>query len=144
MLRTPVDPHWPLGIAAVLAGVLGTVTIWVVLAVRTDTACGWMALVAAVDHVLLLRLARVPRGPARALVAVFATLATAVAGAWMVVAAQLGTVVGLRPLASAMRLGTVLAWEYTRLGFGPWDWACVAFAPLLAAVLDSAQRRAPR
>jgi hypothetical protein len=144
MLRTPVDPRWPLGVLAVLAGVLGTVTIWVVLALHTDTACGWMALVAAGDHVLLMRLARVPRGPARASLAVLATVVTVVAGAWMVVAAQMGSVVGLRPLASALRLGPVLAWEYTRLGFGPWDWACVAFAPLLAAVLDAAQRRAPR
>ena len=127
--------RWSVAAAAMLAGLLGVVAVWVTAAVSTDVACGWMALVAALDFALLLRLVRAPGRVARAVVAVAMTvLATAVA-AWFIVAAQMGAVVGLDPLTSAARLGPVLAWEYTRLGFAPWDWACVAFAPVLAAVV---------
>jgi len=122
-----------LAAGVLLAGLLGIATIWVVLTLKTDRACGWMALVAAVDYAMLLRLVRYPPGLVRMALAVVATVLTVVACAWLVVAAQLGTVLGLDPLSSALRLGPVLAWEYTRLGFTAWDWASAAFSPMLAA-----------
>jgi hypothetical protein len=132
--------RWLLTAAALVAGLLGLVTVWVTLAVLSGRACGWVALVGAVDYALLLRLVRTPAGPIRTALAVLATALTAVASAWFIVAAQLGSVFGLDPVASAMRLGPVLAWEYTRLGFGPWDWGCVAFAPVLALALVARAR----
>lgn len=141
MGRQTGNPRWLLAIATMLAGVLGIVTVWVTVALWTDLACGWMALVAAVDHALLLRLVHAPAGRARAALAVAATLVAIAAAAWLIVAGQLGAVVGMQPLASALRLGPVLAWEYTRIGFGFWDWASVAFAPLLSlALLRDAKR----
>ena len=127
--------RWGLAAAAALAGLLGLVTVWVTLAVLTGRACGWMALVAAVDFALLLRLVRAPVGPPRIGLAVAATVATVAASAWFIVAAQMGAVLGLDPWHSAIRLGPVLAWEFTRLGFDGWDRACVAFSPVLAALL---------
>jgi glucan phosphoethanolaminetransferase (alkaline phosphatase superfamily) len=133
--------RWASAALAMVASGLAVVAVWIVAAVATDLACGWMALVAALDFAALLRLVRAPGRVARAVVAVAMTvLATAVA-AWFIVAAQMGAVVGLDPLRSAARLGPVLAWEYTRLGFQPWDWACVAFAPLLAAAVAAGRRR---
>jgi hypothetical protein len=127
--------RWGLAGAVALAGLLGVVTIWVTLGVLTGLACGWMALVAAVDFALLLRLVRAPVGVARTTLAMVATLLACVASAWLIVAGQLGLMLGLDPVSSGLRLGPVLAWGYTQLAFGPWDWACVAFAPLLAGLL---------
>ena len=127
--------RWGLAAVVAIAGLLGVVTVWVTLALVTDRACGWMALVAALDFALLLRLMRAPAGPGRAALAVAATLLSCAVSAWLIVAGQFGAMLGLDPLSSALRLGPVLAWEYTRLGFTAWDWACVAFSPLLAAAL---------
>jgi hypothetical protein len=127
--------RWGLVAAVTAAGLLGVVTVWVTLALLTGLACGWMALVAALDFALLLRLVLAPPGPARTAIAVLATALACVASAWLIVAGQFGAVLGLDPIASALRLGPVLAWEFTRLGFKPWDWACVAFSPLLAGLL---------
>jgi glucan phosphoethanolaminetransferase (alkaline phosphatase superfamily) len=132
--------RWILAAAAMLAGLLGVVTIWVTVALVTDAACGWMALLAAVDFALLLRLVRAPAGAARVWIALAMTVLAIAASAWLIVAAQMGTMLGLDPLRSALRLGPVLALEYTRLGFQGWDWACVAFAPLLAGVLAARGR----
>jgi hypothetical protein len=127
--------RWGLAVAVALAGLLGTVTVWVTIALLTDLACGWMALVAAVDIALLLRLVRAPTGTARTMLAILATSLACVASGWLIVAGQFGQVLGLDPLSSALRLGPVLAWQFTQLSFGPWDWACVSFAPLLAGLM---------
>ena len=127
--------RWVLVAAVTAAGLLGVVTVWVTLALLTGLACGWMALVAALDFALLLRLVRTPAGPTRTTIAGLATGLACVASAWLIVAGQFGAMLGLDPIASAVRLGPVLAWEFTRLGFAPWDWACVAFSPLLAVAL---------
>ena len=127
--------------AALVAGLLGVATIWVTLALWVDSACGWMALVAAVDFALLLRLVRAPAGPARMLQAALATVATCAVSAWLIAAGQIGSMLGLYPLESALRMGPVLGWELTRMGFTPWDWACLAFSPLLAAALTYGRRR---
>jgi hypothetical protein len=140
MGQSQANGRWALAAAVAVAGLLGVVTVWVTLALVTKLACGWMALVAAVDFGLLLRLVRAPAGVARSVVAIAATTLACVASAWLIVAGQFGMMLGLDPIASALRLGPVLAWEYTRLGFGPWDWACVAFAPLLAGMLVQERR----
>jgi hypothetical protein len=135
MGRTGGKARWLLVAAVTAAGLLGVVTVWVTLALLTGLACGWMALVAALDFALLLRLVLAPVGPARTAIAVLATVLACVASGWLIVAGQFGSMLGLDPIASAIRLGPVLAWEFTRLGFAPWDWACVAFSPVLAFAL---------
>ena len=140
MGQSEAGGRWILASGVVVAGLLGVVTIWVTLALLTGLACGWMALVAAVDLGLLLRLVRAPAGPPRTALAIMGTTLACVASAWLIVAGQLGMMLGLDPLSSGLRLGPVLAWEYTRLAFGPWDWASVAFAPLLAGLLVQERR----
>ena len=130
--RTDNGMRWTLAAAVVAAGLLGVVTVWVMLGLLTDLACGWMALLAALDIALLLRLVRAPAGAPRTGIAILATVLACVASMWLLVAGQFGQMLGLDPISSGLRLGPVLAWEYTRLAFQPWDWACVAFAPVLA------------
>ena len=137
----PPSSRWLLALLATVAGGLGVATIWVTLALATDRACGWMALVGAVDFALLLRLVRMPAGPGRVALATTATVLTAAASAWLVAAGQIGSMLGLLPLESAARMGPVLGWELVRRGFEPWDWACMAFSPVLAAASAWGRRR---
>ena len=127
---------WLFPVAALIAGVLGADAVWVVLAVATKRPCSWMALLAALDVVLLLRLTGVRPGPARVLGAVLATAVAALLAQWLIVATQLGIVLGLQPLDSALRLGPVLARELLRLSLSGGDiaWMCASlpFAALLA------------
>lgn len=90
---------------------------------------GWMALVAAVDLALMLRLAAMPPGRARALAAVAGTVLAIALAYWMLAAAEMGRWLGLQPWESATRLGPVLAWELVRHGHGLWD-AALALASL--------------
>lgn len=124
---------WPLATVATLAGILGIAAIWTGVAVVSGKPAGWMALVAAVDAVLLLRLAGVRSGWPRAGMAMAATAATAVLANWFIVATQLGLAMGLRPLPSALRLGPDLAWQLTIQANGGLDLAAILAALALAA-----------
>lgn len=124
---------WPLATVATLAGILGIAAIWTGVAVVSGKPVGAMALIAAVDAVLLLRLAGVRSGWPRAGVAVVATAATVVLANWFIVATQLGFAMGLRPLPSALRLGPDLAWHLAAQTNGGLDMAAILAALALAA-----------
>jgi len=126
---------WP-GLA-LLAGIAGMSAVWVAAAVLSGSACSWLALVAAADMALLLRLTGAPAGPGRVIAAVAATLTTLVLTQWLVVATQIGGVLGIPPIASALHLGPHLAWQLTGLALGRVDWALLAASPVLAAILAS-------
>ncbi len=127
---------WP-GLA-LLVGVAGMSAIWVAAAVLSGATCSWLALVAAVDMALLLRLTNAPPGRGRTAAAVLGTVATIVVAEWLVVATKLGVTMGLPPLDSARHLGPHLAWRLATLSLGRVDWVLLAAAPLLAAILASA------
>jgi hypothetical protein len=98
-----------------LIGSTGIAAAWVLLAFARDQQYSWMAVVAAIDAALLLRLARMPRGWPRAGWGVAATaLAIAIAN-WGIAAAQIGRLVGLSPWESAIRLGPSHAWTLVSL-----------------------------
>ena len=130
-----------LPILAVSAGVLGADAVWVALAVATGTPCSWMALLAALDVVLLLRLTGVAPGSARVLAAVAATALAAALAQWLIVATQLGIVLGLQPIDSALRLGPVLARELMRLSLDRGDLAWLLASLPVAALLARRSRR---
>jgi hypothetical protein len=139
---------WLLPTVALVAGVLGAVAVWVALAVATGGPCSWMGMLAAVDVALLLRLTGVGPGPGRVLAAVLATALAAALAQWLIVAAQLGIVLGLQPIDSAMRLGPALARQLLQLSLGrgdlAWLLACLPFAAWLATSnrRESAQAQA--
>ena len=134
---------WLLPTAALVAGILGTDAVWVGLAIWTGRPCSWMAPLAAIDMVLLLRLTGAPAGRGRVLAAVLATALAVALAQWLIVATQMGIALGLQPVESALRLGWVLAWQYWQLSLGRADLAWMLAAPPLAAWLASVRRPAP-
>jgi hypothetical protein len=127
--------------AALLAGVLGADAVWVLLAVASNRPCSWMALLAAVDVALLLRLTGAPPGAARVTVAVLATALAVALAQWLIVATQLGIVLGLQPLDSALRLGPALARQLLHLSLDRGDLAWLLVSLPLAALLAMRSRR---
>jgi len=130
--------------AGVLAGVLGADAVWVVLAVASNRPCSWMSLLLAVDVALLLRLTGAPPGMARVLVAVLATALGVALAQWLIVATQMGVVLGLQPLDSALRLGPALARALLRLSLGQGDLAWMLASLPLAALVARRSRRENR
>ena len=67
-------------------GSFGFAAAWVLVAFARDRQCSWMALLAAIDAALLLRLARMPGGWTRVALAVAATATTIVLANWGIAA----------------------------------------------------------
>lgn len=135
MTRThhPAHPlRWLLPAFALAVGVLGAVAVWLGLAITLRSTCAWVAPLAALDMVLMLRLAMAPAGAARAAMALAGTVAAIAASYWMIVATQMGFLLGLSPMESAQRLGPVLAGELLRHGTNGWDIGLTLLALVLA------------
>lgn len=120
--------------ALVALGSCGFAAAWILLAFARDRQCSWMAVFAAVDAVLLLRLARMPAGWLRVLAAVAATAVSIILANWGIAAAQVGKAMGLLPWESALKLGPQYAWTLIGLANQPADLAWLAAALLLAAI----------
>ncbi|WP_374605302.1 hypothetical protein [Arenimonas sp.] len=119
---------WLLPALAWVAGVLGMVALWSVVSLWLRSPSGWLALVAALDLALLLRLSAMPPGRARAWAAVAGTALAIALGYWFHAAISMGLMLGLQPVDSALRLGPVLAGELLRHATSAWDiaWALLA------------------
>jgi hypothetical protein len=128
--------------ALLALGSLGCSAAWILLALSTGRMCAWMAVVAAIDAVVLLRLARVPAGAGRLAAAVVTTAITAVIAYWGIIATQLARTVGVLPWESALKLGPSHAWTLAGLATTPVDLAWLGAGLVLAALL-SARRPAP-
>jgi len=120
---------------ALLVGIAGITVAWVAAAVLSDQPCSWMALVAAIEMAVLLRLTRAPAGALRTAVAVLATLVAVLLTHWMIAATQLGVVMGMPPITSSLRLGPALAWQLMQLSLGRLDWILIGSSLPLAAIL---------
>lgn len=123
---------WLLPAAALAAGVLGVAALWLAAGLGLAAMCGWMALVAAADMALMLRLSAMAPGRARAWVSLAGTAVAIAVSGWLLAAAQIGVLLGLAPWESAHRIGPGLVWDLLRYGSGPWDWAFVLLALPLA------------
>lgn len=105
----PRGSRW-LAFLLLVVGSLGVAAAWILLGFAQDRQYSWMAVVAALDAALLLRLARMPGGWVRSTWAVAATLVSIAVANWGIAAAQVGQLVGLLPWESALRLGPSHAW----------------------------------
>jgi hypothetical protein len=123
---------WLLPLAALAIGILGITAVWLAVSWTLQGTNGWLAPVAALDMVLMLRLAGAPPGWRRAALAVLGTAVAMALSYWMMAATQMGWLLGLSPLESAQRLGPVLAGELTRHATSAWDLVWAALALLLA------------
>lgn len=143
MIDIKARPSRWLAPALLVLGSSGFAAAWILLALIRDRQCSWMAVLAAIDAALLLRLARTPAGWPRVLAAVAATAATIALANWGIAAAQVGRLLGLLPWESALRLGPRYAWTLAGLANRPADLAWLAAALLLAALAASGRRPAP-
>jgi len=120
--------------ALLAIGTGGFAAAWVLLAVSRDQQCSWMALLAAADAVLLLRLGHARPGWGRALAGVVATAMTIVLANWGIAAAQIGRAMGLLPWESLAKIGPSYAWTLATLANQPVDLAWLGAALVVAAV----------
>ena len=121
-------------ILLLLAGCTGFAAAWVLVAFARDRQCSWMALLAALDAVFLLRLARMPGGTTRSLLAIGGTLLTIVLANWGIAAAQIGRSMGLLPWESLGKLGPFYAWTLANLANPPVELLWLAASLVLAAI----------
>ena len=130
--------------ALLLLATAGCAAAWILVALGTGRQSSWMAVVAAVDAAIVLRIARVPAGAGRATAAVVATLAAIAIANWGIAAGQVGRALGMLPWEAAMRLGPDYAWTLARLANAPadrlWLGAAVALAALGAFGLPAPRR----
>ena len=113
--------------------VLGMAALWTMLGLLTNRQSGWVAVIAALDVVLLARLMRAPRGHTGMVMAVAATLATIAVANWSLTAAQMGRGFGYSMLESLDRLGGDFGWTLVGIANGPFDLACYTVALAIAA-----------
>ncbi len=122
--------------ALLALGSLGCAAAWILIALSTGRLCAWMALVAAVDAAVLLRLARMPASRGRIAMAVLGTAAAIVLAYWGIIASQLARTVGMLPWESALKLGLHHAWTLAGLATTPLDLAWLGAGLLAAALLS--------
>ncbi|MDN5782263.1 MAG: hypothetical protein L0H23_09650 [Luteimonas sp.] len=93
-----------------LLGVAGSAAAWALVAVYLGTQASWFAVLAAIDAAVLLRLGGMSHGGKRAAWAVLATIVSIALANWAIAFTQIGLMMGMGPLDSALRMGPSLAW----------------------------------
>jgi len=119
-----------------LLATLGCAAAWILLALATGRQSSWMAVVAAADAALVLRLARMAPGRWRAAIGVAATLAAIALANWGIAAGEIGRALGMLPWDAAPRMGPHYAWTLALLANASVDRAWLA-ASVVAAALAS-------
>lgn len=120
--------------ALLLIGSVGCAALWVLVATWLERPASWMAVIAAADAALMLRLAGARPGTLRSLGAVLGTGLAVVIANWFITAAMAGRMLGLAPLESALRLGRHHAWTVIELVNTPVELAWIGAALVVAAV----------
>jgi hypothetical protein len=115
-----------------LVVVAGIAAIWAGFSLVLGSHAGWMALVAAADAALLLRLAGFPGGQQRAALAVAITLATAAFAGYLIATTRIGMAMGLRPADAIGRMSLELGWLYVESNAGWIELGWLAAACVLA------------
>ena len=131
----PPPRPW-LAVLLLLLGIAGCAALWVLVSMATAGVASWMAVVAALDAALLLRMAQVRPGAGRALWGVLATAACIAVSLWLVVGGLLGRMFGLTPWEAALRLGSYHAWALVQTSHSAADAAWLAAGLVIAAVLS--------
>jgi hypothetical protein len=131
--RSRPAPALAPALALALAGSIGIAAAWVLVSQATGRQCSWMAVVAAADAALLLRMGRLRPGAARAACAVLATALAIALANWGIVATEVGRMLGQAPWTSLGKLGFEHGWLVVRLANGAVDLAWLAAALVVAA-----------
>lgn len=113
-------------------GIVGVAALWVLAALYMDRMLSAFALIAALDLVLMVRLARLPRGLNRGMIAAGGTvLAILIANGWML-AARVGLLMGMMPWEGISLMGPGFAWTLAQLANDGRDLAIYIAAVVLA------------
>ena len=121
-------------IGLLLLATAGIAAFWALVSLVTGKQCSWIAMMAAGDAALILRLMRIPSGGMRACVALASTAVAIALANWWIAAGQIGRSLGLMPWDSSLRLGPDYAWTLATLANHPADLAWLAAALLFAAI----------
>jgi hypothetical protein len=139
---TPSTHRW-YALPLLALGAAGFAAFWMLLALALDRQCAWLAPLAAVDMVLLLRMAKWPAGMSRAAWAVLATAFVIAAANVLIAAGQIGQNFGMRPWESALKLGPSYAWLLLTLALDRIDLALCGAGLLVALWAGLSGRRRP-
>ena len=131
----------PYALPLLALAAVGFAAAWVLAALALERQCAWLAPVAALDMIVLLRFARWPAGAMRALVATAGTALTILLANYGIAAAEIGRNMGLLPWASALRLGPDYAAGLMGLANGRAEWAWYVVALAVAAWAGFSGRR---
>jgi|SRR5690554_2161486 len=121
-------------LALALAGSIGIAAAWILVAQATRGQGSWMAVLAALDAALLLRMGGFRSGAARAACGVLATALAITLANWGIVANEVGRMLGLAAWTSMGKLGFEHAWVMVRLANDAIDLAWLAAGLVVAAV----------
>lgn len=135
----PMPPLAPrrlplLALFLLLLGSVGIAAGWVLSSQAVGGQASWIAVLAALDAALMLRLGTMRPGWARAAAAVVGTMLAIGLANWGIVASEMGAPMGLLPWESLFRLGPGFVWLLTKLANGPVDFAWWGAALVVAAV----------
>src|SRR5690606_27807504 len=97
MPPTRSRPAPALALALALAGSIGIAAAWILVAQATGRQSSWMAVAAALDAALLLRMGRFRPGIARLACGLLATALAIVLANWGIIATEVGRMLGLAP-----------------------------------------------
>lgn len=117
-----------LAYGACLFAIVGVAALWAGASLILGGLSSWIAVLAALDAALLLRLAGWPHGRTRVALALAVTGLTALVAGYFVATAQVGRVMGMRPYEALPRMSPELAWFYlqTQLGWAEAVWLALA------------------
>ena len=113
-------------------GVIGMVGFWLSISLWLDSPCLWMTIFATLDIALMLRFTGVSAGWPRFIGIVTGTIVIVIASQWLIAANAFGLVLGLWPLESVQQVGSILAWEFSRLRVPQMDLMYLPLSIILA------------
>lgn len=131
MKPIPVRHYATITFACVLI-VGGIAAFWSGAGLFSGKPCGWMALIAALDAALVLRLAGLPPGTERGHIALLATALAIPTGVFVVAATCIGIGFGALPHEAIWRIDPQLAITWWRLNGNAWDTVAILISLPLA------------
>lgn len=131
----PPPRFGPFRLLLPLVGAIGIAALWALLGVSQGRVASAFAFVAMLDLLLMVRLARLPRGNARGVVAAAGTALAIVLAQWWASGARVGGLLGMMPWEGIPLMGPGFAWTVVQMSHAPLDWGLYASAVVLAGWL---------
>ncbi len=115
-----------------LLAATGMAALWAIAATATHRPLGWMALLTALDVIVMLGLLRLVPDATRAGLAGASTALSIILAWWFIAASQMAPMLGLHPLQSLLRIGPHLVLSLSAASFDRFDLALAVASIVLA------------